>query len=50
MAIERPFVVRLNGREVVLGTVRCEFASAKIESVTPVENGVVRVRVVSMCV
>jgi hypothetical protein len=46
MSIERPCTVRLGGREIVLGTVRYELMSAQIESVTPVEDGFVRVRFV----
>jgi hypothetical protein len=46
MSIERPCTVHLNGREIVLGTVRYELASAQIESVTPMEGGVVLVRFV----
>jgi hypothetical protein len=46
MSIERPCTVHLNGREIALGTVRYELASAQIESVTPMEDGVVRVRFV----
>jgi len=38
--------VHLNGREVVLGTVRYELASAQIESVMPMDGGGVRVRLI----
>ena len=41
-----PCVVHLDDREVVLGSVRHELAAARVESVTPTEIGVVRVRLV----
>jgi hypothetical protein len=46
MSVRVPCVVRLNGSEHVLGTVRYELASAQIESVTPMGDGVHRVRLV----
>ena len=46
MSVERPCTVHLNGREVVLGTVRYELASAQIESVMPMDGGGVRVRLI----
>ena len=46
MSIQQPCIAHLNGREVVLGSVRWDLASARVESVTEAADSVVRVRFV----
>jgi hypothetical protein len=45
-SVRLPCTVHHNGGDITLGTVRYELASAQIESVTPAEAGIVRVRFV----
>jgi hypothetical protein len=45
-SFQRPCVVQIDGRDVVLGSVRYDLASVRVESVTPSEDGIVRVRLV----
>jgi hypothetical protein len=45
-SIQLPCALRLGDHEIVLGSLRHELESARVESVTPMENGVVRVRFV----
>jgi hypothetical protein len=46
MSIRRPCTLQLNGQEIDLGSVRHDLASARVDSVTPMEDGMVRVRLV----
>jgi hypothetical protein len=46
MSIRRQCTLQLNGVEIVLGSLRHDLASARVESVTPADDGLVRVRIV----
>jgi hypothetical protein len=45
-SIQLPCALRLGDHQIVLGSLRHELESARVESVTPMENGLVRVRFV----